>query len=132
MTNASRRIQEKLGSLLSNVTKHLEKAGDNVYIYLKAGDYVIIFIEFNSDFNGTVCSKTIERFLAMQIPPNLNHWIHYFPATGYITFTTRVPITCMPTATPPPPYILNTRASQGCDGSSILYRLHTDDSRSNE
>ena len=55
-----RSTDDTVATLIHNVTKHLEKAGNYIHI---------LFIDFISAFNTMQRHKMIEQFLALQLPP---------------------------------------------------------------
>ena len=71
-----------VATLINNVTKHLEKAGN----YIR-----ILFIDVISAFNAIQRYKMIEKLLSLQVPPTL--------FIGCITFSATYPN--MLAATPP-------------------------------
>ena len=101
-----------MSTLIHNVTKHLEKAGN----YIR-----IIFIYFSSAFNNMQRHNMIEKFLVLQIPPNFIHCM---------TFSADRPQHVKAGSNTAPNIITNTGATQGCIVSSIIYSLYTNDTRS--
>ena len=101
-----RSTDDAVATLIHNVTKHIEKAGNYIrilFIYIslafniiqrhkmiemllalqipkhleKAGNYIcILFIDFSSAFNTIQHHKMIEKLLALQIPPKFINWMH--------------------------------------------------------
>ena len=130
LTNLSPHIQEKLdpiqfaykrerstddtvATLIHNVTKHLEKAGNYIHI---------LFIDFRSAFNTIQRHKMIEQLLALQLPPNFINWMH--------NFISNRPHHVKAGSNISPNIITNTGVPQECVGSSIIYSMYTNNFRS--